>query len=269
MHSWLSRLPFRIVLRRYEAILAASVMLLSGAVIPSSWDPPMETLPVPVIQEKGRPWIALTFDDGPHPVMTEKLLNVLEKEKVPATFFVVGKMAERYPQILERIARSGNEVANHTYHHPRLSRLDDKDIISELAQTRAVIQRITGKDSLLFRPPGGDYTRRTLKVTSQAGYKMVLWSILTKDVQGATADAIENRILRGADDGAIVLMHSGMPHTIAAMPDVISQLRQKGYQFVTVSQILGLQTDTNLKNELESVPIQTASRGRKRAAVRT
>lgn len=258
MSKLLRKLPLRIVIRRYEAILVGSVLLLSGAVIPSSWDPPVQTIPRPVIHPLNHPWIALTFDDGPHPVMTEKLLRVLKEGNVPGTFFVVGKMAERYPQLVREIVADGNEIANHTYTHTRLSRLDDTTILSELAQTRAVIQRLTGRDSLLFRPPGGAFTRRTLRATSEAGYKMVLWSILTKDVQGASAEAIEHRIMRGAEDGAIVLMHSGMPHTVDVLPDVIAKLKKKGYHFVTMSQLLGYEPAPEVP--ADNAPVQTAQR---------
>jgi peptidoglycan/xylan/chitin deacetylase (PgdA/CDA1 family) len=232
----------KIVLRRYEVILVGSILLLSGAVIPSSWDPPRD-YPRPMVQLPPKhPWIALTFDDGPHPVMTEKLLDVLREEKVPGTFFVVGKMADRYPQIIQDMAQQGNEIANHTYNHPRLTRLDDASILNELAQTRAVIRRLTGRDCVLFRPPGGDYSRQTLRVTSKAGYKMVLWSILTNDFMGATPRSMRRRILENANDGAIVLMHSGMPHTVEMLPEVIEKLRERGYHFVTVSTLLGLPT---------------------------
>ncbi len=233
-----------IVIRRYEAILVGSILLLSGAVIPSSWDPPIKDVIHPQIRLPPKhPWIALTFDDGPHPVMTERLLGVLRRERVPGTFFVVGKMADRYPQIVQSIARDGNEIANHTYNHPRLTRIDSVTVMNELAQTRGVIRRLTGKDSCLFRPPGGDYNKQILRMTSQAGYKMILWSILTNDVQGATPHMMERRIMQGADDGAIILMHSGMPNTVTMLPEVIEKLRERGFNFVTVSTLLGLPSD--------------------------
>ncbi len=231
----------RLVIHRSEAILLGSVMLLSGAVIPSSWEPPVQTLPRPEINLPPKhPWIALTFDDGPHPVMTEKLLKVLQDEQVPATFFVVGKMVDRYPQVVQEMAQQGHEVANHTYSHPKLSRLGHEAVLNELAQTRTLIRRLTGHDSQLYRPPGGDYTRDILRTTSQAGYRMVLWSVLTKDVHGATCRAIKHRILQGAVDGSIVLMHSGMPNTVDVLPEVIAELRTRGFHFVTVSTLMGL-----------------------------
>ena len=259
MEKLFRKAPFRIVIRRYEAILVGSILLLSGAVIPSGWEPPAKIVPRPEVHlTPQRPWIALTFDDGPHKDMTAKLLDVLEHEHVPGTFFVVGKMAQRHPEILRDIAARGHEIANHTYSHPALSRLDDQAVLNELSQTRRVIQRVTGKDTVLFRPPGGDYKRQTVRVASRAGYKMVLWSVLTKDVQGASPKFIRGRILRGAEDGGIILMHSGIPNTLEALPGVIAELRRRGYQFVTVSTMLGV-TQPTLPVPSERLAIQTAS----------
>src|SRR6476661_4691067 len=96
--------PMRIVVRRYEVILIGSILLLSGAVIPSSWDTTLRTYPAPAVRlVPQHPWIALTFDDGPHPVMTERLLQILKQEQVPGTFFIVGKMADRYPHLVQEI----------------------------------------------------------------------------------------------------------------------------------------------------------------------
>ena len=228
------------IVRRYHAILLGVALLLSGAVSYSSWEPHPYPLVRPEIGSVPRhPWIALTFDDGPHPVMTERLLNTLKQEGVPATFFIVGKMAVRHPQIVQEIARLGHEVANHTFSHPNLARLDAKAVLNELAQTRTVIQRLTGQDTVLYRPPGGDFSRRSLKAASKAGYHMILWTVLTKDVNGASVPMMHRHILNNVSDGAIVLMHSGISNTIEMLPGVIEELRHEGYHFVTVSQLLG------------------------------
>jgi peptidoglycan/xylan/chitin deacetylase (PgdA/CDA1 family) len=241
MTLWHSPPRFKIVFRRYHAILLGNLLLLATTVTPASWDAPMQRMPRPEIRtEPKRPWIAFTFDDGPHPRMTEKLLEVLKKERVPATFFIVGKMADRHPYLVHRMAEEGHEIANHTYSHPRLSGLAPEEVLEELNQTRAVIQRLTGRDSLLFRPPGGDYTRHTVRTSSKAGYKMILWSVLTKDVQGASQSLMMKRVLNGAEDGGIVLLHSGVKTTIDAMPEMIASLRAKGYQFVTISTLMNL-----------------------------
>lgn len=242
MTSLLRKLNIRVVIRRYEVILIGSVWLLSGAVMPSSWEPPFRSHPVPLVEPlpPQHPWIALTFDDGPHGPKTEELLAVLRQAQVPATFFVVGKMADRYPQIIREIVRDGHELANHTYSHPNLSRLSDEQVLNELEQTRAVLQRLTGQDTYLFRPPGGDFSRRMVKLTAKAGYRMVLWTVLSRDVAGATPAVMQRRILTGAEDNGIVLMHSGMMNTVKMLPEVIAHLKERGYHFVTVSTLFGL-----------------------------
>src|SRR5882672_3373669 len=105
MSKLLRKLRLRVVIRRYEVIILGSVMLLSGAVMPSSWEPPFRSYPIPFVEPAPlHPWIALTFDDGPHEGKTDELLAVLKAAHAPATFFVVGKMADRYPQLIRDIA---------------------------------------------------------------------------------------------------------------------------------------------------------------------
>ena len=227
--------------RRCCSIFLGIVLLLSGAVSHSSWEPYRSPLPRPEVSLlPRRPWIALTFDDGPHPVMTEKLLSVLKQEGVPGTFFIVGKMAVRNPSIVREIARQGNEVANHTFSHHSIAALDKKALLNELGQTRSLIRKLTGQDCVLYRPPGGGYSKYSLKVASKAGYHMVLWTVLTKDVEGASAGAMHDHILHSASDGGIILMHSGIASTVEMLPQVIEDLRREGYHFVTVSQLVGL-----------------------------
>src|SRR5690348_11391459 len=126
LFQWAVRLPRE----RVRFLLIGSFVLFCGTVTPARWETP--TLPRPAAQLPKHPWIAITFDDGPHPRMTDELLAVLRQEHVPATFFIVGKMGDRYPNLLEEITHDGHEVANHTYNHPRLSRLDGPEVLSEL-----------------------------------------------------------------------------------------------------------------------------------------
>jgi len=236
MAKMFRRYKIQLIVRRYEAILVGSIVLLSGVVIPASWEPPMHLLPRPKVvlpppaPAPRHPWIAFTFDDGPHPVMTEKLLAVLHENHVPSTFFVVGKMVERYPDIVRKMVKDGHEVGNHTFHHLKLAELPDAQVLEELNTTRDLIRQVTGKDTVLFRPPGGGYKRHTARLTAENGYRMVLWSILTDDVEGVSAASMRRRILAHADDGGIILMHSGVKETLDVLPGVITSLRKRGFQ---------------------------------------
>jgi peptidoglycan/xylan/chitin deacetylase (PgdA/CDA1 family) len=250
------KLPIRFDIKRYEIIITGCILLLSGAVMPSYWDPPnhaaKRVVPAPEREKLDQqmtppqlmraPWVALTFDDGHHPGRTERLLDVLRAEHITATFFVVGKMAQKYPELVQAIDREGHEVANHSFNHPNLSKLPDEAVLKELDDTRLLIKQLTGKDNPFYRPPGGDYNKRVVRLASRAGYRMILWSVLTDDVDGASPRTMRLRILRGAQDGGIVLMHSGIETTVETLPNVIQSLKERGFRFVTVSELVARPT---------------------------
>ena len=181
--------------------------------------------------------IALTFDDGPHPVFTEKTIAALEREQVPATFFVVGAQVEKYPDLALKLARAGHEVAVHTYTHRNLCRLPDAEIKKELISTQQLIERITGKKPVLYRPPGGQHDPRVERAAEKFGMSMVLWTVFTNDHIVNDPAVISESVLRQAADGGIILFHSGRPATLSALPGIIQELKSRGYRFVTVTQL--------------------------------
>ena len=123
--------------------------------------------------------IALTFDDGPHPKETLEILDVLDKYKVKATFFVVGKHCNWYREPLIRAAKEGHEIGNHTFNHPDISNLSSNEIKKELKMCEETIVKLTGKKPTLFRPPFGSYNQNELgKIAKESGYKIVLWNIV-------------------------------------------------------------------------------------------
>lgn len=230
------------MLRRSVKILLGAGLLLSGAVLPSAWDSAL-----PAVASYPRepslpphPWIALTFDDGPHPGYTERLLSILHEEQVTATFFVVGKMVAKSPALVQEIAREGHEIGNHSYTHSNLVRLPKQELFKELDQTRSEIAQWTHQGGWVYRPPGGNWDRSMESATKEAGYYMMLWTVLTGDVQGISAERIYGRVLKQATDNGVVLMHSGVEATLEVLPQLIQELRNRGYHFVTVSSILGL-----------------------------
>ncbi|MBI3722240.1 MAG: polysaccharide deacetylase family protein [Fimbriimonas ginsengisoli] len=181
--------------------------------------------------------IALTFDDGPHAGLTERLLAILRQEKVKATFFIVGRMAERYPHLVRMEAAEGHEIANHTYSHFRLPALTPAQMEQELRCCSATLQRIMGVPTRLFRPPGGEYDDRVVALTKRLGLTMVLWTSDPADFAYPPAPVIEQRILRRIDNGGIILLHDGVPQTMAMLPDLIRRLKSQGYRFVTCSEM--------------------------------
>lgn len=219
-------------------LVSSFLFFYAQPVSPSAWKPSVQQLSPRVHAAIPLKRIALTFDDGPHPGKTESLLALLAREQTPATFFVVGKMAQQSPRLVQRISAEGHEVTNHTFHHFRLNGLPAAQAMDELWQTRHLIRQLTGVDTPYFRPPGGMYSLPLAQQAENQGFRMVLWSTQTKDIAGVSAEEIHRRILAGAEDGAIVLMHSGLPNTLAALPGAIAELKARGFTFVTVSSLL-------------------------------
>lgn len=181
--------------------------------------------------------IALTFDDGPHSGLTERLLAILRQEKVRATFFVVGKMVERRPDLVRMEIADGHEVANHTYSHPRLPALTPEQMTQELRSGIASIERVTRIRPCLYRPPGGEYDDRVVEVTKRLGLTMVLWTSDPADFAYPAPQVIEQRVLHKAGNGGIILLHDGIPQTMVMLPDLIHRLKAKGFRFVTCSEM--------------------------------
>jgi len=181
--------------------------------------------------------IALTFDDGPHPQYTPRLLDILRREKVRATFFVVGKMVDKYPQLVQQEIADGHEVANHTYHHLRLPTLSPEGIARELRSGSLAIARAIGSTTNLFRPPGGEYDERVIAVVKRLGYAMVLWTDDPGDFAKPGAKVIEQRTLGRVRNGAIILLHDGSQQTLEVLPNMLRRLKAQGYSFVTCSEM--------------------------------
>lgn len=184
--------------------------------------------------------IALTFDDGPYPVFTPLLLDELHALHVPATFFLIGRDAEQWPEITRRIVLDGNEVADHTYSHPNLDQETAAQVRDEVLHGRDVLYALSGDPSVrdLMRPPHGRYTTSTLKTVTALGYKVVLWTDDSGDWRTLTPAYIRNDLLRHATAPDIVLLHNGKLATIEALPEVVKRFERAGYRFVTVSELL-------------------------------
>ena len=203
--------------------------------------------PTPPSPEKR---IALTFDDGPYGTPTVQILDILKKENVRATFFVIGENVVKYPDIARAIVTDGNVIENHTYDHPKnLSTLPLVDFMSELSKTENAIIAATSEHPDLFRAPYGRTSPLMLKRLKSRGYTLVKWNDDPMDwnYQKSTPALILKRVLQQAKPNGIILMHDGRDtqvgyprdNTIQALPEVIDALRKEGYTFVTVDKLLG------------------------------
>lgn len=224
---------FHIIIYRYEAILAMIILLLTGSIAVSSRDAGKYAAPERIFPYKA----AITFDDGPHPVYTEELLGILRDNGAKATFFVVGMQAMQYPGLIRQILDGGNEVASHTLTHRNLAHLSVSEIKDELSKSAGLLENISGRREQYFRPPGGQFNVKVVKAAEQLNMKMVLWTVFPKDHQEEDPRVIVEKVMAQITDGGVVLLHSGRKPTYAALPVMIKLLRDKGYRFVTISEL--------------------------------
>lgn len=180
-------------------------------------------------------YIALTFDDGPHPDYTPKVLSVLRTYRIQATFFVIGENAAAFPKLLHDIAAGGHVVANHSYTHPLLTSLSTAKIRQELGRTSEVIERVLDAPPLWCRAPYGEWDARSLKVCAQLGMEPLGWSLDTNDWARPGIAKIEKAVTRGVEPGSVILQHDGggnRSQTVRAISDYLPRLLDKGYVFV-------------------------------------
>ena len=187
--------------------------------------------------------VALTFDDGPHPKKTPEILEILDKYDVHATFFAVGENAEAHPEIVKAEIDAGHEIGNHTYTHVFLKNADCEKVKREIcAFDDYMLEEFEYKPKLL-RPPGGLYNDSVCTFAESMGYSVILWSVDTRDWAHTSAGAIADTILDNVSGGDIILCHDfigGEAHTAQALRTVIPQLKNMGYEFVTVSELMAL-----------------------------
>ena len=186
--------------------------------------------------------IALTFDDGPHPKYTAEILDILAAYNVKATFFQVGQNITDHPNIAKRVREEGHEIGNHTYSHPKLSKLADLALARELEQTAETLQAITGATPHLFRPPEGVISKQILSLAAQREYQPVLWSVDTRDWAHTPTSEIVRHVLATVQDGDIILFHDyvvGDSPTPAALRQLLPILLARGFQPVTITELLG------------------------------
>ena len=183
---------------------------------------------------EGKLLVALTFDDGPSPETTPRLLDILQEKDAPATFFMLGSKAAAYPDIAKRALKEAHEVASHTMYHQNLIRLPAASATSDINEAKSTLKSILGRDVTYTRPPYGNIND-TVRTT--VGTPIILWSVDTEDWKNKNVDAIIATAMREVHDGAIILMHDIYPTTVDAVPILIDALRKNGYEFTTISEL--------------------------------
>lgn len=187
--------------------------------------------------------VALTFDDGPHPRLTKEILEILDEYGVKATFFMIGENVKNYPEAAKAVADAGHEIGNHTETHKHLRSLNEATLTKELEACKNSIFSVCGVYPTLFRPPEGATPAFVLKCAERFSYPVILWSIDTKDWEIKNTGKIADSVLSGIKPGAIILMHDYVgknSKTPAALRVLLPKLLEEGYEFVSVSELLGL-----------------------------
>ncbi|WP_062214841.1 polysaccharide deacetylase family protein [Streptomyces sp. NBRC 109706] len=181
--------------------------------------------------------IALTFDSAPSE-HTPELLEILREEEVPVTFFLMGRNhIETYPELVQQMVDEGHELANHTWTHPRLTEIEPEEVREELRRTQEAVEELTGITMTLMRPPQGRTNDEVGDISRELGLAQILWSVTAKDYETTDSDLIRSRVLDGADEDGIILLHDLYDGTVPAVPGIIEELKAEHYTFVTVSQL--------------------------------
>ena len=186
-------------------------------------------------EDKDLKRVALTFDDGPHPVWTEQLLDGLKKRGVVASFFVVGENAEKNPELLVRMQEEGHLIGNHTYSHMQLRKKNRKAFGEELIKTNEVIREAMGQETIYVRPPFGTWDKVYEKELNMIP---VLWTVDTLDWSTTNVDALVEKVVHQVKDNDIILMHDIFESSVTAALEIVDILLKEGYRFVTVEEIL-------------------------------
>jgi peptidoglycan/xylan/chitin deacetylase (PgdA/CDA1 family) len=186
-------------------------------------------------------YIALTFDDGPSPSVTPRILETLKEHHAKATFFMLGSQVKYHPELAKRVAEEGHEIGNHTGNHPVLTKLTEEQIRQEIEGTSQIIEEVVGQLPIRIRPPYGIYNEVVEKIAYENDAPIILWSVDSLDWKSRNAETVNHLVLEKIFPGSIVLLHDIYPTTADALPAVMTALKNEGYQFVTVSELLTLQ----------------------------
>jgi len=188
-------------------------------------------------------YVALTFDDGPHPVYTQKILDILAEKNIVATFFIVGGRAEIYPESLLRMKELNCELGNHTYDHVDLSKTKKAGILYQIQRCNEAIYAASGEYPIVYRPPFGRISKENEKAIPM---RKVLWTVDSQDWNTKNKDKVIKNVVKSVKDGSIILMHDFYKSTLNALPEIIDQLTEAGYEFATVSELAALKKISHL-----------------------
>lgn len=182
--------------------------------------------------------VSLTFDVAWGNEDTEKIINILKKYNVKATFFIVGEWVEKYPESVKSLHAAGHDIENHSDTHPHMTKLSAEQSAAEIKNCNERIKKITGISPTLLRPPYGDYNNSVIESAKSEKMQTIQWDVDSLDWKNPTSDEMQKRISRKVQNGSIILLHVGAKNTPEALPGIIEDLQKQGYSFVTVKELV-------------------------------
>lgn len=197
----------------------------------------VRSLPVYSVETQEKK-ISISFDCAWGTEYTDELLDVLERENVRATFFMVEFWTEKYPEYVKKIDEKGHEIGTHSATHSYMSKLSEEEIRQELTSSSQAIEEVTGKKTQLFRPPYGDYDDLLIDTAKSMGLYSIQWDVDSLDWKDLSANDIAMRVINRVQNGSIILCHNNGLHTAEALPVILDTLKNKGYEFVPVGELI-------------------------------
>ncbi len=220
-----------------SVLLAITVMsgLVAGQYVTSA--SATKKLPIYSVQTDKKQ-VAITFDAAWTNQDTEQLIEILEKHNAVATFFIVGDWAEKFPESVKAFYQAGHTIANHSDTHKAFSKCSREEIKKEIVDCNEKLEKIIGEKITLVRAPSGDYTRESLEVAESLGMQTIQWNCDSLDYTKISVEEIVNRVVKGTDNGSIILFHNGVENTAPALDRILTELSKQGYSFVSVNDLI-------------------------------
>ena len=228
-------------IKRIAAITAAAAataaVIITAAVTSVGTKAEQRKLPIYRV-ERADNKIAVTFDVAWENSNTDELLNILNEYDAKATFFITGDWCDRYPDDVKKFADAGHEIENHSDQHPHVEGINVNDLINDTRECSRKIKMITGKEPVLYRAPYGEYDDSLLTTLEGMGLKTIQWDVDSVDWNKPTSEQITKKVLENTKSGSILLFHNDLQNTTEAMPNILKGLKEKGFEFVTVDELI-------------------------------
>lgn len=234
---WFRTVSGRKIMTILSVLFAITVMsgLVAGQYVTSA----STTKKIPIYSvQTDKKQVAITFDAAWTNQDTDQLIEILKKHNATATFFIVGDWADRFPESVKAFYDAGHTIANHSDTHKAFSKCSREEIRKEIVDCNEKLEKITGEKVNLVRAPSGDYTRESLEVAESLGMQTIQWNCDSLDYTKISVEEIVNRVVKGADNGSIILFHNGVENTAPALDRVLTELSKKDYSFVSVDDLI-------------------------------